>query len=87
MAQYQILSWYEFPAQVKAKEDGQKVSVQLPPRFEQMIDLAATKRGLVGSDAYLEGWQWSEQQQRDGSPQEVAEAVARELEEKFPETS
>jgi len=86
LAQYQILSWHEFPAQVKAKADGKEVNIQLPARFEQMIDRAATKRGLIGSDAYLEGWQWSEQQQRDGSPQQVAEAIVRELDEKFSET-
>ena len=30
-------------------------------------------------DAYLEGWRWSEAQERAGSPEDVASAVVTEL--------
>ena len=38
------------------------------------------KRVMWGTDEYLDGWQWSEPQNRDGTAQEVAEAVKLELE-------
>jgi hypothetical protein len=43
------------------------------------------KKGLLGSDAYLEEWTRGESLQRDGSAEEVAKAVADELEAQFPE--
>ena len=53
-------------------------------RFQEKIDEVAGERGASDSDAYLEGWQWSEPQERDGSAQEVAEALKQELEKEFP---
>ena len=84
MASYKVLYWHEIPSQVKAEDTNGEVDVQLDGRFMEMIDAEATKRGLVGTDDYLEGWQWSESQDRNGSAAEVAEAVKTELEEQFP---
>ena len=46
----------------------------------QAIDLMAARRGLQGQDDYLAQWNWSEDEERAGSAQEVAEAVKAELE-------
>ena len=46
----------------------------------ERIDQLAAKRGLQDADDYLAQWQWSEEQQRDGAAQDVAEAVGPELE-------
>jgi hypothetical protein len=35
--------------------------------------------GMVESDAYLEGWSWSPELEREGPAEEVAEALAAEL--------
>ena len=35
--------------------------------------------GLIDSDEYLESWTWSEEATREGSAQEVAEAIADEV--------
>lgn len=81
MARYRILSWRDIPAQVKAFPDkGRPVSIQLSDRFVQEIDRVAMREGLVGADAYLELWEWSEDLERPGSAEEVAAAVAAELE-------
>jgi hypothetical protein len=48
--------------------------------FLERIDHLAVQRGLSQSDDYLAQWQWSEDQERPGTAQEVAEAVAAELE-------
>ena len=83
MATYQVLYWHDIPVQVKAKERRKRHSIELPKRFQIAVDNAAMKAGLVGDDAYLETFRWSETQTRDGSPQEVAEAVASEIEAEY----
>jgi len=54
----------------------------MPDRFQKRIDLMAARRGLQQSDAYLAQWKWSEEEARDGSAEEVAEAAKAELEAK-----
>jgi hypothetical protein len=54
--------------------------VQLPDRFQERIDLMAARRGLQEADAYLAEWKWSEEEDREGSAEEVAAAVSAELE-------
>ena len=81
MSRFRVLAWRGIPAQVKAQTEGARaVSVQLDPWFIEHIDRVAMRDGLFGSDEYLAGWDWSEYQDRDGSPNEVARAVADELE-------
>ena len=80
MATYAILYWQEIPSQIKAEDDLDTVTLQLDPRFMERIDRLAVQRGLQGTDDYLEQWRWSEPQERDGSAEDVANAVKRELE-------
>ncbi len=84
MATYRILYWQEFPAQIEAKEDEVKVKVQLPDRFMERIDAKAMARGMVGTDAYLEAWQWGEYMSRAGPAKEAAESLLGEIEAAFP---
>ena len=79
MARYRVLSWRGIPAQVKAWDEGRPVSRPLPEWFQQEIDRVATRDGLVGSDAYLEEWSWSGEQELTGSADEVASAVVEQL--------
>jgi hypothetical protein len=81
VTRYRVLGWAGIPAQVKASAEGEKaVSRELSEWFTQHIDREAMKRGLYGSDEYLDQWEWSEYKEREGSPAEVADAVAAELE-------
>lgn len=57
MATYRILSWHGIPAQIRAEDTREELSLSLPPRFQELIDLEAMNRGLTGSDEYLDGWQ------------------------------
>jgi hypothetical protein len=54
----------------------------MPDRFQERIDLMAARRGLQDADAYLAQWKWSEEEEREGSAEEVAEALRVELEAK-----
>lgn len=82
MAIYKVLYWQEIPTQVKADDGVDDVTVELAPKFMAYIDILAAKRGLQAADDYLAQWKWSEEQERDGSAEEVAEAVKAELEAK-----
>ena len=84
MARYQVLRWEEIPTVVKAfGEDGESVSRQLDPWFQQEVDRVAMAQGLVGSDAYLERWAWDEPVERPGGVEETLDAVVAELEREF----
>ena len=52
----------------------------MPDRFQERIDLMAAQRGLQEADDYLAQWKWSEEEEREGSAEEVAAAVRAELE-------
>jgi hypothetical protein len=80
MATYRVLYWQEVPSQIRAEDDDGDVSVALPQKFIARIDALATARGLTGTDDYLAQWRWSDDQTREGSAVDVAEAVRRELE-------
>jgi len=75
--------WKDIPAQVKAEDESGSAKAALTPRFQESIDAAAMADGSTGTDAYMDGWQWSLKQERDGSAQEVVTAVAAELEAEY----
>jgi len=80
MATYKILYWQEVPSQIKAEDDEEEVSLPLSPKFLVRIDQLAMQRGLHDADSYLAQWNWSEEQEREGSAREVAEAIRSDLE-------
>ena len=82
MTTYKILFWQEIPTQIKAEDEADEVNVMLHDKFMAQVDILAAKRGLQDADAYLAQWKWSEEEEREGSAAEVAEAVKAELEAK-----
>ncbi len=80
MTRYQILYWQDVPSVIKAFDDGGgQVSRQLPDWYQQEIDKRAMTQGLIESGAYLEQWHWGDVEERPGTPDEVLDAVEREL--------
>jgi hypothetical protein len=84
MATYKILYWQEIPSQIKADDGIDEITVQMPPRFMERIDLLALQRGLHDSDDYLAQWNWGTEEEREGDAAEVAESVKAELEARWP---
>ena len=81
MARFQVLYWQDVPSVVKAfTDDGVETKRQLAEWFQQEIDRRAMQQGLVGSDAYLEQWHWADEEEREGTADEVLDAVEQELE-------
>jgi hypothetical protein len=85
MTTYQIMYWHDIPLQVRAGGRRHRVSLELSPRFQVSVDNAAMAAGLTGTDAYLDGFRWSDPQEREGTPDKVATAVAAELETQHPQ--
>jgi hypothetical protein len=83
MARFTILYWQDIPSVVEAVDGRKRHKCQLSDRFQELIDACAMRKGLFGTDAYLQEWHKSAPGKRDGSPQEVAEAVAGELEAQY----
>ena len=85
MAEYQITYWRNIPSMVIAKEGPRnRHKVELPARFQVAIDEAAMRAGATGTDAYLDGWVRSDWSEQEGLPQEVAQAMAAQLEADYP---
>lgn len=85
MATYRVLYWQDIPSQIRVEDDdGEEVNLPLSPRFQERIDAEASRRGLSGSDDYLAQWRWGDDQERDGTAEEVAESLRAELEAKGP---
>lgn len=83
MAKYQIMYWHDIPVQVRAGGRRDRVSIELPQRFLVAVDNAAMAAELTGTDAYLDGFHWGEPEEREGTPEAVANAVAAELDGQF----
>ena len=85
MTEFQITYWRDIPSMVVAREGpGNRHKIQLPARFQVAIDEAAMRAGATGTDEYLDGWLRSDWQEQTGDPQEVALAVAAQLEADYP---
>jgi hypothetical protein len=56
MAELTVIWWRAIPAQVVAREGRTTARAQLTSRFQEAIDMAATRVGLIGTDDYLAEW-------------------------------
>lgn len=82
MPELTVISWRAIPAQVTAGKGRGAARVQLSERFQEAIDAAAMRAGLIGTDAYLEEWRREARACADDLEAEVA-AVAARLEEEY----
>ena len=81
---YHILYWRDIPSMVKGKVGRKRVKRALSPRFMEAIDAAAMRTGDTNTDDYLADWKPSEEQPISGDADACLDAVANELEQKFP---
>jgi Virulence factor len=83
VAEFRVTYWRDLPSLVTAREGDHTAKVALDARFMIAIDEAAMRLGATDSDAYLEGWRQGDWEARDGTPDDVARAVADELESEY----
>ena len=83
MSEVQVVSWRDIPAQVKARQGGERSSRALTERFQEAIDVAAMRAGLTETDDYLGEWHSSPWEPGQGPPELVAERRASEIEAEY----
>ena len=84
MTDYQVTRWRDLPSMVAARAGAETVKAELAPRFQEAIDEAAMRLGDTGADAYMAGWERSPWTEADGTPTEVLDRVAAELDAEWP---
>ncbi len=80
MAKCTILYWQEIPSVVEAQEGRRRHKEQLSARFQELIDQVVMRKGLFGTDSYLEQWRRGPAVSREGTLEEVVRQVVAELE-------
>jgi hypothetical protein len=84
MAVYQVTYWQEIPSQVDARDPGGKMQkIMLSQRFQELIDIVATKRKFDTSDLYISQWAKGEKLDQPGAAADVVKAVAADFEARF----
>ncbi len=79
-----LVFWRDIPAQVLVKRGRERGKAILSHRFQAAIDRAAMRAGKGGSDEYLADWRRETSAVESTlSPQQLADELAVDLEEKF----
>lgn len=84
MPQKIVVYWRDIPSQILIKKGRAKGKVVLSQRFQEAIDKAAMRAGMVDTDSYVEQWrrETSEYPIADDL-QQAAETVAQDYETQF----
>ena len=84
MPELTIIFWRGIPAHVTAGKGRGAARAQLSERFQEAIDAAAMRAGLIGTDEYLEQWRREGGLCGDDLDAEVVAAAAQ-LEHDYPD--
>ena len=83
-AELTVIWWRDIPAQVVAGQGRGAARTVLSERFQEAIDQAATRAGLIGTDDYLDAWR-KVTGPFEGDAQAAADAEAERLEAAYPD--
>jgi hypothetical protein len=83
MAKYRIFYWKHIPSSITVKGEGRTVKKQLSQKIQNAIDAYAMAEGLTSTQDYAAQWKRGDWIEREGTPEEVAEALLAELEAEF----
>ena len=83
MARYRIMYWKHIPQSFTVEGEGRTVKKQLSQRIQNAIDAYAMAAGATSSTDYAAQYKRGDWIERDGSPEDVAEALLTELEAEF----
>jgi hypothetical protein len=75
--------WKHIPQSFTVEGEGRTVKQQLSQRIQNAIDAYAMAAGLTSTSAYAGEFKRGDWIERDGSPEDVAEALHAELETEF----
>jgi metal-dependent amidase/aminoacylase/carboxypeptidase family protein len=83
MARYRIMYWKHIPQSFTVEGEGRTIKKQLSQKIQDKIDAYAMVEGLTSTSDYAAQYKRGDWVERDGSPEEVAEALLSQLEAEF----
>jgi len=75
--------WKHIPQSFTVEGEGRTVKKELSQKIQNAIDAYAMAAGLTSTTDYAKEYKRGQWVERDGSPEEVAEALLAELEDEF----
>ncbi len=83
MAKYRITYWKHIPTSFVVEGNGRTIKKQLSQKIQNAIDAYAMATGLASTEEYTKQYKRGDWVEREGTPEEVAEALLSELEAQF----
>jgi metal-dependent amidase/aminoacylase/carboxypeptidase family protein len=83
MAKYRIMYWKHIPQSFTVEGDGRTIKKQLSDKIQNKIDAYAMAEGLTSASDYSAQYKRGDWVERDGTPEEVADALLSELETEY----
>jgi metal-dependent amidase/aminoacylase/carboxypeptidase family protein len=83
MTRYRIFYWKHIPSSIIVEGDGRTIKKPLSQKIQNAIDAYAMAAGLTATKEYAMQYKRGDWIERDGTPEQVAEAVLAELETEF----
>jgi metal-dependent amidase/aminoacylase/carboxypeptidase family protein len=80
MTKYRIMYWKHIPQSFTVEGDGRTIKKQLSDKVQNKIDAYAMAEGLTSTSDYAAQYKRGDWTERDGTPEEIAEALLAELE-------
>jgi metal-dependent amidase/aminoacylase/carboxypeptidase family protein len=80
MTKYRIMYWKHIPQSFTVEGDGRTIKKQLSDKVQNKIDAYAMAEGLTSTSDYAAQYKRGDWTERDGTPEEVAEALLADLE-------
>lgn len=80
MAKYRVMYWKDIPQSFTVEGDGQTIKKELSQKVQNKIDAYAMALGATSTADYAKQYKRGAWTEREGSAEEVAEALLAELE-------
>lgn len=80
MAKYRIMYWKDIPQSFTVESDGRTIKKELSQKIQNKIDAYAMAIGATSTTDYAKEYKRGQWVEREGSPEEIAEALLAELE-------
>jgi hypothetical protein len=85
MTTVRVMYWKDIPCSIRAEAGRRnRVTRKLPDIYMAIVDAVAMKDGTVGSEEYQAAFRWTDPEEREGTPEEVAATVAAEVQDRYP---
>ena len=83
MSKYRVTYWKDIPQSFTVEGEGRTVKKQLSQKIQNLIDAYAMLLGLTSTEDYSAQYRRGDWIEREGAPEELAEALLAELEAEF----